>query len=286
MNNSNILKIYSGQYAQTYNERFLLNPWSKIINDYQLTLLKKLITKDTLWLDVACGTGYALSQFPDVERAGFDISTDMLNKAQSENPSAILFKQGDFRNNYSDLENKWSIVSCMWGAYCYVETVKEARIVILNLISWIKKGGTLFLPVLDIYDIRPKSNVSYIEPVEVYGGFTKVTSCTWSWIEEGNEIEHFLMSIPLEYIIEIIKPYFEVIEIKRFRPHESKNPERVIVARGKKEIPDSQPAEIIWGTIDGVQIENNKYTVQNSNYNTSQNISIINRIKNRLKRLL
>ncbi|MHC5820258.1 MAG: methyltransferase domain-containing protein [Nostoc sp.] len=42
------------------------------------------------WLEVACGTGYFLSCFPEIERAGLDISPAMLKVAKQANPARIF----------------------------------------------------------------------------------------------------------------------------------------------------------------------------------------------------
>jgi SAM-dependent methyltransferase len=250
----NLLHIYSDDYSDSYDERFLTNEYIRAITEYKIDILKELFETHQSWLDVACGTGYFLSRFQGFNRGGADLSPAMLRKAASKNPDVTFFKEVNFKHDYPEMANQWEVVSCMWGAYCYAESLQEARTILLNLVKWIKDGGTLFLPVLELADIRPDSPVSYIEPVEAYGGITKVTSCTWSWIEAETGLEHELMSVCLDYLHEIIGPYFDTIEIRQYRPHESKNPEKIIVARGKKSSPSATLAPLQWCEVKGVQL--------------------------------
>lgn len=112
MDKNDVLEVYDEDYAQEYNQRFLLNDFSKINADFEQETIRKLldeIGEGANWLDVACGTGYFLSRFPNVERAGLDISPAMLDVAKQANPNA-LFVQGDYRDKHPQWEGKWDIV--------------------------------------------------------------------------------------------------------------------------------------------------------------------------------
>src|SRR6267142_5434103 len=97
MNTRQVLETYDDDYAQTYNERFLLNERSRIAFDREIRIVKDLLPDVGKWLDVACGTGCLLSQFPGVPRAGLDISPVMLELARQANRDALFFKEGDFK---------------------------------------------------------------------------------------------------------------------------------------------------------------------------------------------
>jgi trans-aconitate methyltransferase len=151
MDKNDVLEIYDEDYAQKYNQRFLLNEKSRKNADFEQETIRKLlgeIGEDAKWLDVAGGTGYFLSRFPNLERAGLDISPAMLKVAKQANPDA-LFVQGDYRDKRPQWEGKWELVSCMWWAYSYVESLSELEKVIENFASWTSKRGICFLPVCD-----------------------------------------------------------------------------------------------------------------------------------------
>ena len=61
---------------------FFFRHRSKPDSDHELALLRGLLTPGVTWLDVACGTGYFLRHFPEVERAGVDLSPAMLRLAR------------------------------------------------------------------------------------------------------------------------------------------------------------------------------------------------------------
>lgn len=242
MTEAQLCDLYSEKTSEIYDQWFLVNDHDIDLTEWKVTFLKSLLDVQSPWLDVACGTGYFLSRFPSYKRMGVDLSPSMLKKAKQQNPD-VEFEIVNFKHPNEHLQHKWGLVSCMWGAYCYVDSVAEGETVIKNLISWVKEGGILFLPLLDLFDLRPNSNVNFIEPVAGYGGTTKITSCTWTWTVAQTGEQHDLLSLSSEYILDIIAPYFDRIEIRRFI-HPTKKSERIIVAYGKKEFCASKPAII------------------------------------------
>jgi SAM-dependent methyltransferase len=117
-----ITRLYDEGYAVAYDEKFLLSPPAKPENDHELELLRGFLTAGVRWLDVACGTGYFLRHFPQIERAGIDLSPAMLRLAREANPGVVLFER-DFREPKASWADHWGLVSCMWYAYGLVDTV-------------------------------------------------------------------------------------------------------------------------------------------------------------------
>src|SRR5438067_12828924 len=95
MRAQDVRELYDQEYAELYNERILLGDANRQTTEYELTILRELLQKATSWLDVACGTGYILSQFPTVRRTGLDLSPAMIDVARRENPG-VDFVVGDF----------------------------------------------------------------------------------------------------------------------------------------------------------------------------------------------
>jgi SAM-dependent methyltransferase len=239
-------KLYDYTYANDYNERYLSNPFSKVTTDTELNVLKSIIHPSARWLDLGCGTGYFLSQFPGIQRAGLDVSPEMIKLAGESNPDALFFKQGDFRQDHAEWLGAWTLVTCMWGAYCYVDTVQEAEQVIQNMIRWTQTEGTIFLPVIDFADVRPFLETPYEQVLDILGGVVAITSITWTWEENGKIHEH-LVSPHIEHIVNQLKPFFNKIEILRYPPYkENWVSRKAILATGRRSIKNAeQPADII-----------------------------------------
>lgn len=208
-------KIYDSDYAKEYDNRFLTSEYAKTASDFELSILKNIIKPNSKWLDVGCGTGYFLSFFPNTERCGIDISEDMLSFAKERNANA-KFIQGDFRGILPQMTEKWDVVSCMWTPYNYLESMYEFDTFITNLIEVTEIGGTLFIPVVDLEDLRPHTIVDYDMYSEIHQGNVQLTSTTWSFLEDNGKIHTHLIAPQIGYFIDKLNGYFETIEIVRY----------------------------------------------------------------------
>jgi len=250
MKKENLLAIYNQKYAETYNHKFLTNPFSQISADFELGQLKGLVNKETSWLDIGCGTGYFLSMFPGIRRAGMDLSPDMLTAAKMVNPDALFFKEADFRLDVLEWHEQWSFITCMWYPYSYVESLTELEMMVNNMIAWVKPGGDMYMPVADLEDFRPEiPAVPYEKHEEVYGGLIYISAYTWTWVEDDEAKTHVHMIAPhIEHVVRLMEPFFETIEIVRYPPaYEGWVSRKAIVARNKykKDEGKNQKANII-----------------------------------------
>lgn len=239
MGKNNVPEIYSEAYAQEYNQKFLLNEASKKNADFEEETIKSLLSEignGATWLDVACGTGYFLSCFPDVERAGLDISPAMLKVAKQANPDA-LFVQGDYRDKRPQWEGKWDLVTCMWWAYSYVESLSELEKVVENFANWTSKRGICFLPVCDPMELGAgELKLPYISKhVGEAGGYYQFEGVIWSWIDEESGKRHLNLLAPqLDYMLSLFKKYFEQVEVVKY-PLFKGSRRKAIIARSKKQ---------------------------------------------------
>jgi SAM-dependent methyltransferase len=294
MKKEKVWDIYTSDYAANYNDTFLLDPYSKAGADFELSIIKQLINDDTEWLDIACGTGYFLSQFPRVQRAGYDLSPAMLAEAKRVNPNALFFRQGDFRVDIPEWYNKWSLLTCMWSAYCYVETVAEVEKLIDNMIKWTSEGGSIFIPIVDLEDLRV-INVPYEEPNAVYDGVTYITSCTWTWIEKDTSKFHQNMVAPhVEHFIRLLQPFFETIELVYYPVFQSGwGAKKALVAKNKVNLQEnpSHVAKVIRHPVPAdsyqahqvAQINNLQTNQTNLSPSSLSNKQLINEIYLRVK---
>jgi SAM-dependent methyltransferase len=246
MKKEDLLSVYDADYADAYNSRFLLSPFSKPWADFEQETIKKLVNEDTRWLDIGCGTGYFLSKFPGVQRAGLDINPEMLKRAKEASPDALFFKEGDFRINVPEWKGAWSLVSCMWTPYNYVESLKEVEIVVSNMIEWTKHNGSIFLPVIDFEELRPQINVTYDEFAYEFGGNIIMDSATWTWIEQNGKVHEKLIAPHVCHFIKLMDPFFDKIEIVRY-PYHHASSRKAILATGRRSAADyDRTAEVVW----------------------------------------
>lgn len=239
MDKKDVSKIYDEDYAEEYNQKFLLNDWSKHNADFEQETIRTLLSEigeGAKWLDVACGTGYFLSRFPNVERAGLDISPAMLKVAKQANPNA-LFVQGDYRDKRPQWEEKWDLVSCLWWAYCYVESLSELETVIGNFAYWTSERGVCFLPVCEPEEIGTgELKLPYIcSNLGGNGGTVQFEGVIWSWIDEESGKRHLNLLAPqLEYMLSLFKKYFEQVEVVKYPLFKGAR-RKAIVAGSKKQ---------------------------------------------------
>lgn len=206
-----ILDTYDAQYAEEYDRTFLHDAWTKDSVAYQIELLSSLLARARNWLDVACGTGYVLSRFPHVDRAGLDLSPDMLAKARARNPS-VPFLQRDYREPYPAWNEKWDVVSCMWWAYCFSETMTDIQRLIGRLADWTSPEGVCFLPLCNPQKFdRHNTRIPYID-VRVPGR-CMITGVTWSWIQENGKRHDDMLSPQVDHLIAMFRQHFEQVEI-------------------------------------------------------------------------
>jgi SAM-dependent methyltransferase len=236
-----IVRLYDDAYAAKYEQEFLLDPLVRSDTEAELRLLEQLLAPGVTWLDVACGTGFFLRHFPNVDRAGIDLSPAMLRLARQGNPT-ILLREHDFRDPIPEWDNRWELVSCMWYAYGFADTVGDLEKLIANLWSWTSMTGRCFIPLADPRLITGV-NLPYQAPTH-NAGRVMITGILWSYIEDEIGADHAHLLAPnLEFMVELFGQYFECVEIIRYPPAFNGWEGRpALVASGKKHAPDKSPA--------------------------------------------
>jgi len=211
-----VTALYEKEYAEAYNAKYLFSPAHKGDTEFELKILSELLEDGKSWLDVACGTGYFLSKFPDNVRAGCDISPAMIEKAQEANPSIKIHKHNFLETN-PKWEGKWDVVSCMWYAYCYVECMDSVWKVFDHLAQWTAPGGTCFLPYCDLNLIfktmLPNYELPTIDPGHVY-----LDGLVWSYKEHTGEYHRQLFAPHPELINSYFSQYFENVRVIDYPP--------------------------------------------------------------------
>src|SRR5436190_1549387 len=131
MKKNQVLDTYDKAYAAAYDQKF----HGSAASAREIEIVRELLGAGP-WLDVACGTGYVLGHFPAVPRAGLDVSAAMLELARHANPDALVLREGSFLDDIEEWHAQWGLVTCMWYAYCLVESVSQVERVIANLGRW------------------------------------------------------------------------------------------------------------------------------------------------------
>jgi SAM-dependent methyltransferase len=217
MNRDEILSLYDDNYAETYEDNFLFSPLSRSDAEHEVELLRGFLDGGRRpWLDVACGTGYFLRQFPGVERAGLDLSPAMLRRARQGNPDILLVER-DFREPMPEWCDAWGLVSCMWYAYSLVDNVADVLRLIGNLAAWTAPGGVCFVPLAD-----PRLITGLDLPYQAFSpnpGKVMITGILWSYVEDdGRKVHSHLIAPNLEFMIEQFQVYFDEVSIVRYPP--------------------------------------------------------------------
>lgn len=234
MNGDEVRRIYDEEYAAAYEENFLLGPQFRECTEYEVSLIGDLFQHGKGWLDVACGTGYFLSRFSVVDRAGLDISPAMLEQARRANPG-VAFVEGDYREARPEWRDKWGLVSCMWYAYCYAGSVAGVERVVQNMVEWTAPDGTCFLPACDP-DVLCKTAIPYQPSADSDDGRLEVTAIVWNWVDEPSGRRHTGLIAPaIAHLAGLFRHAFGEVEVLRYPVFKSDclQSRKAIIARGK-----------------------------------------------------
>lgn len=237
MKKEQVVDTYDEGYATTYNERFLLNK-CQVCSDHEIEIVRQLLVPGGRWLDVGCGTGYVLSRFPGVPRAGLDLAPAMLKLASQANPDALFLREGDFIDDVPEWYGQWALVTCMWYAYCLVESMAEVERVIKNLARWTSDLGACFVPLCDPALLAADMRIPYRTAEAFHGGTLMITGVIWTWSEESGKQHQNVVTPQVEHMVTMFNEYFNVVEVVEYPLYKpGQNPQRkAIIAKAKKQI--------------------------------------------------
>ncbi len=244
-----VARLYDDDYAEAYDQRFLLDAWPKHGADVELAVVEANIPDGGRWLDVGCGTGWFLSQLPAVERAGLDLSPAMVARARAANPDALFIEERSFLDDNPEWHGQWDLVTCIWQPYNYVDDVAQVEQLVHNMAAWTRPGGAMFIPVVDLEDIRPHVDLPYREEPDVWGGSIALTSITWTWNEPvTGKVHTHLVAPQAGHFVELFTPAFRKVEVLRYPPFERGGVARKAILGTDRRGPDDDgaDAEVVW----------------------------------------
>ena len=212
-----VRRLYDRSYAAEYDEKFMTSSLSWPDVRHELELLRGLLEPADSWLDVACATGFYMRWFPQARRTGFDIAPAMVEIARSSNPGAKVI-EANFLDERTDWIGKFDLVSCMWYAYCLVDTIAELLRLIENLSTWTSSGGRCFLPLADPELIAGQA-LPYRLSSGGWPGAVTLDGILWSYSEhDGEKVHSNLVAPHPDFMVESFEKYFEDVTLIRYPP--------------------------------------------------------------------
>lgn len=211
-----VRNLYDRTYAEAYDEKFVHSVIDKIRTADGVKHLTEFLgpaEAGKRWLDLGCGTGHFLSQFPDHQRAGLDVSPSMLALAQAKNPG-VTFTEGSFTDPQPAWNGAWDVISCMWYAYGLVDSLDQIHSLLQNIARWLKPGGIAYIPFGDPELI---SGAPLPDQIQHPQGIVQIDGVIWSFIEPEEGKEHVHQLAPtLDWFRRKTAPLFESMELRQF----------------------------------------------------------------------
>lgn len=219
MDRDRVKKLYDESYAAKYDAKFLASDLAKPESEHEVSVLRRLLKPGGAWLDVACGTGYFLSCFPQQEREGLDISPAMLALARKANPGVPLH-EGDFLEDRREWHDRWDLVSCMWYAYGLVNTLDDVAALIGNLARWTAADGMCFVPLADPRLIA-NTDLPYDVEYPLGGSRIQVSAIVWSFIEDdGAKVHTHQLAPSIDWMVAEFRTHFSYVGLETYpAPH-------------------------------------------------------------------
>jgi SAM-dependent methyltransferase len=206
-----VLRLYDAHYAREYEPRYIHAPEMMPSTMYQCMLLKHTLSSTRRWLDLACGTGFYLSIFNEVaDRCGLDISPEMLRIARERNPG-VEFVQGNFLQPNAAWNGRWDVITCMWWAYCLVESIHDIQTLVRNIFDWLMPTGVVLVPLCN--PRRFGADKLELPSTDPRRPGIKFTGLLWSWCEADDKVHEHMVSPFPETMQELFSPHFSSVDI-------------------------------------------------------------------------
>lgn len=232
-----LLRVYDADYARSYDERFIANAHYRVKTEFEAETLRRLLATYRAWLDVACGTGWFLSRFPDVPRAGLDLSPAMLEVARRANPHDAELRQGSFLDEIPEWSGRYGLVSCMWYSYGYASSIGALRTLVANLARWTAGDGACFVPICDPENLGRGIRVPFRHRMSGYPPAPLfITSVTWTWDEGDGRLHPDMVAPPVEAMVALFAEHFREVEVVRYPAFHwwTRRCRKALIARGKR----------------------------------------------------
>lgn len=238
--------LYGSHYAAVYDSLWEENPAWQPEARLHVEWLDRCIDPAVRWLDVGCGTGWILSQFPGIMRAGVDLSPAMLARARAANPDALEFHEADIRVDRPDWFGAWDLVSSTGHAWCYVSSIDEVAAVAENMARWAAPTGTVFVQPPDLVDLTGHQiDYDFVGGPRQDSGLS-ITGVIWNYYDEGGVHENMVWP-SLDVWVRWYSQWFKRVEVHTWpkEPDFLPCPRKIIIARGKRGEGEVESAEVV-----------------------------------------
>jgi SAM-dependent methyltransferase len=141
--------IYDSFYANVY-DKILYN---KDKNDFEINYIFPNPIKNSMVLDIGCGTGHHIKKLDDlnITAIGIDNSPAMIKKAKKNYPD-LTFKLANIMKTLEFPENTFSHILCLYFTIYYI---KDKRTFLENCYQWLKPKGILVIHLVNINKFNP-----------------------------------------------------------------------------------------------------------------------------------
>lgn len=239
--------LYGTHYAEVYDGLWQENPlWAPEAEHY-LESFRQVLDPGDRWLDVGCGTGWFLSRFPGVRRAGVDLSPAMIERAKAANPDAEFFHEGDIRDDVDAWHGAFDLVSSTGQAWCYVDRLSDIEQVAGNMARWTSPQGRVLLQGPGIRDLTGLPVAEHFDQVAPPRDPVSLTAVTWSFRDDAGLHENMIWP-SFDTWVRWFSTWFRHIEIITWPwdppPPVLTMPRRLLVASGKRTDGDDSPVVI------------------------------------------
>jgi SAM-dependent methyltransferase len=197
--------IYDANYAPIYRQLYIEHPQWRPKHDYNVRTIRELLPDGGTWLDTCCGQGWQLSQFPDVERTGLDVSAAQLERAAQNNPGVELV-EADIRTHEFEPGRQFDLVTNFWGSYSYLDDERAIRALVAKLIRWVAPGGALYIELITPQSLDAYNEIAFAMTSQSCTRARSDDFVRWAFDDPGGE--HHLTSPPVSVFRELVEPAF------------------------------------------------------------------------------
>lgn len=234
---------YDSTYARTYGDRWWQQELWRADGAWYEALIRERLGPNVRWLDVGCGTGHFLSCFPNVTRAGLDLSADMIEVAAEANPG-VTFRRGDATEPFPEWHGQWDLVTCTGEPWSYLSTLADFERWVANMAAWTSPDGVCLNQTPDVTELASATVDYRFTDDEPTAGTVTVLGVMWDMAE--HDMTHGQMIWPsIDVWARWYGRHFRRVEILHPAPGSGVIFGRTIVASEKRAPGDDRPTTYV-----------------------------------------